>query len=169
MAHALVTGASGFIGHHLVKLLSERGDDVTCLVRRQSNRIGLEPFHPNYAVGDVTDLESVRRSLHGIDVVYHLAGLTKSLRAEALFHVNEAGTRNIARAWPNGIVHRSWWLPPRSPRLDRRGWDAADRIGAARAGIPLRKVEMRRGISWPSLFRSGTDYRGTASDRLRRR
>ena len=98
MAHALVTGASGFIGHHLVKLLSERGDEVTCLVRRQSNRSGVEPFNPNYAVGDVTDLESVRRSLHGIDVVYHLAGLTKSLGAEALYHVNEEGSRNIARA-----------------------------------------------------------------------
>ena len=98
MTHALVTGASGFIGHHLVKLLSERGQQVSCLVRRNSNRDGLEKFDPDYCIGDVRDLESMRRALHGVDVVYHLAGLTKSLHADDLLQVNQGGTRNVAMA-----------------------------------------------------------------------
>lgn len=98
MTHALVTGASGFIGYHLVKRLFEQGHQVSCLVRRESNLGGLEPFHPKFCMGDVTDLDSIRGALAGIDVVYHLAGLTKSLRQGDLYQVNEVGTRNIARA-----------------------------------------------------------------------
>ncbi len=98
MTHALVTGATGFIGHHLVQLLTERGQQVSCLVRRDSDRSGVEAFDPNYCVGDVTDLNSLRRAVHGIDVVYHLAGLTKSLRADELIRVNELGTRNVSLA-----------------------------------------------------------------------
>ena len=98
MTHALVTGATGFIGHHLVKRLTERGQQVSCLVRRDSDRSGVEGFDPNYCIGDVTDLNSLRRALHGVDVVYHLAGLTKSLRSDELMRVNELGTRNLSLA-----------------------------------------------------------------------
>lgn len=98
MTHALVTGATGFIGHHLVKRLSEQGHQVSCLVRERSNRSGLQPFDPKFCFGDVTDLPSLHRAMQGIDVVYHLAGLTKGLRAGDLMRVNELGTRNVARA-----------------------------------------------------------------------
>ena len=60
---------------------------------------GLHMGHArNYCIGDVTDLDSMRRALHGIDVVYHLAGLTKSLRADDVMRVNELGTRNVSLA-----------------------------------------------------------------------
>lgn len=98
MTHALVTGASGFIGQHVVKLLREQGQEVSCLVRADSNRCDLEAFHPNYCIGDVTDLDSLRRAMIGIDVVYHLAGLTKSFRSSDYFRINATGTRNVAQA-----------------------------------------------------------------------
>jgi nucleoside-diphosphate-sugar epimerase len=98
MTNALVTGATGFIGYHMVKQLSARGINVTCLVRPTSDRRWLEELRPRFLEGDVTDRDSVRAALVSsqIDVVYHLAGLTKSLHAADLSKVNEAGTRHVA-------------------------------------------------------------------------
>jgi nucleoside-diphosphate-sugar epimerase len=96
MTHALVTGATGFIGYHLVKHLSDRGTEVSCLVRSTSNRSRLDSLRPRFVSGDVTDGDSLNDAFDGIDVVYHLAGLTKSLRAAELLKVNQQGTRNVA-------------------------------------------------------------------------
>ncbi len=96
MTHVLVTGATGFIGHHLVKHLADQGTKVTCLVRPSSDRSRLDAFAPRYVLGDVTDRDSIALALKDIDVVYHLAGLTKSLCAADLKRVNEEGVRNVA-------------------------------------------------------------------------
>ncbi len=96
MTHALVTGATGFIGTHLVRDLMRRGHDVTCLVREHSDRRQLEAFHPRFAVGDVSDRNSIHRALDGVDVVYHLAGVTKCLRTKDYAKVNEQGVANVA-------------------------------------------------------------------------
>ena len=96
MARALVTGATGFIGYHLVKRLVELGYEVTCLVRPSSDRSRLACLNPRFVEGDINDEDSIRRSLKGIDVVYHLAGATKALSSSRLMRVNEVGTRNVA-------------------------------------------------------------------------
>jgi len=98
MTHALVTGATGFIGYHLVKKLTDKGTAVSCLVRPASDRTRIERLNPRFVHGDVTDIESVRRAVEGVDVVYHLAGVTKSLSTRALDRVNEGGVRNVAEA-----------------------------------------------------------------------
>jgi dihydroflavonol-4-reductase len=68
----LVTGATGFLGRHLVRLLRERGDDVTAIVRPGTDPSGLdvEIFR-----GDVLDVEAVRAAAAGRELVLHLAGL----------------------------------------------------------------------------------------------
>ena len=76
MTHALVTGATGFIGGHLVRALAESGAEVTCLVREQSDCSQLVEFKPRLVYGDVTDADSLRGVFRGVDVVYHLAGAT---------------------------------------------------------------------------------------------
>ena len=98
MTKALVTGASGFIGPHLVEALAGRGQEVACLVRSTSRTVRLEPFGPRFLRGDVTDPESLARAVEGVDVVYHLAGVTKTHRAEEMRRVNEEGVRNMAEA-----------------------------------------------------------------------
>ena len=70
----LVTGATGFIGHHLVKTLLERGDQVTCLVRPTSDTSQLPTSDLKLFIGDVIDSSSLAKALEGIDTVYHLAG-----------------------------------------------------------------------------------------------
>lgn len=98
MADVLVTGATGFVGFHLVKALVERGDRVTCLVRKSSKRDLIAPLGPAYAYGDVTDAASLREPFRGKDVIYHVAGCIRALGRRQLYRVNEEGCRNVAEA-----------------------------------------------------------------------
>lgn len=101
MTHALITGATGFIGSHLVRHLTREGVSVSCLVRGNSDRSLLLESSPRFVVGDVTEVDSVRAAMDGVDMVYHLAGVTKSLDRRLFQRVNEAGCRNVATACVN--------------------------------------------------------------------
>jgi dihydroflavonol-4-reductase len=91
----LVTGATGFIGYHLVQALVEMGVEVLCLVRSTSNISKLESFNVSFVEGDVTFKESLIDAVSAIDTVYHLAGSTAVIHADRYFQVNEVGTRNL--------------------------------------------------------------------------
>lgn len=98
MTKVLVTGASGFVGHHLSQALVAQGNDVTCLVRKSSNVERLKPLGVTLVYGDVTDPSSLVPAVAGKAVVYHLAGRIKALRRQQYYDVNEAGCRNVAQA-----------------------------------------------------------------------
>ena len=98
MSCALVTGASGFIGNHLVERLLVRGDKVRCLVRKHSKTSHLSSADIELAYGDVLDAEQVVAAVTGTRVVYHLAGVTRAFHATTMFRVNGHGAENILRA-----------------------------------------------------------------------
>ncbi len=98
MTRALVTGATGFIGRHLVRALHAQGVETTCLVRASSNRAPLEPFAPRFVTGSVTDRASVDAAVEGADVVFHLAGVLRGFAADDFLATNEAGSRHVAEA-----------------------------------------------------------------------
>ena len=98
MAKVLVTGASGFIGTHLVSALAERGDEVTCLVRRTSRVEPLREAGARFVYGDVTDRASIVPAVQGQQIVYHVAGCTAALAARKFYYVNQRGVANIAQA-----------------------------------------------------------------------
>jgi nucleoside-diphosphate-sugar epimerase len=97
MNSVLITGASGFIGGHLAEALTRRGVHVRCLVRSTSRLERLEPLGAELVVGDVTDPQSLRAAVAGVDTVFHLAGLTCALRRKDLFRVNAQGPEHVAR------------------------------------------------------------------------
>lgn len=71
----LVTGATGFTGGRLARFLAQRGDAVRALVRHRDRAAGLAAPNLEVVEGDLTDRESLRRAIDGVDVVYNIAAL----------------------------------------------------------------------------------------------
>ncbi len=94
----LVTGASGFIGHHLVLALLESGRQVRCLVRPTSDLSHLPTDRLDLTIGDVLDPSSLSAVVSGVAAVYHLAGEIDASARKRLYRVNVEGTRNLASA-----------------------------------------------------------------------
>jgi nucleoside-diphosphate-sugar epimerase len=96
----LVTGGTGFLGSHLVEsLLEDRGCDVTALVRDPSKLRWLEGIEGvRILAGDLGNLPGLPA---GLDCVFHLAGLTKTLRPSEYYTVNRDGTANLLQALEN--------------------------------------------------------------------
>ncbi len=95
---ALVTGASGFIGSTLIEELLSRGYEVHALMRRTSSPAHLKGLSYHKAEGDLSDLESLKRAVQGMDVVFHLAGVVRAPDRAGFFASNAEGTRRVAEA-----------------------------------------------------------------------
>jgi nucleoside-diphosphate-sugar epimerase len=93
----LVTGATGFIGRHLLDTLASTGEAVRCLVRRRNITPPL-PSCAQMVFGDLATGEGVSGALEGVDAVIHLAGITKALRAADYYSGNAHAAGTLARA-----------------------------------------------------------------------
>ena len=98
MAHALVTGASGFVGSNLVEHLRRSGWEVTCLVRVLARAQFAQGQGARLLEGSLDDPESIERSVQGCDTVFHVAGRVIALRKTEFHRDNVEGTRNVAEA-----------------------------------------------------------------------
>ncbi len=70
---ALVTGATGLLGSHLVEQLLEQGYDVRALARETSDKRHLKATGASIVLGDIEDLGGLRSAVQGVDVVFHAA------------------------------------------------------------------------------------------------
>lgn len=95
----LVTGATGFIGGHLLERLVQQGAEASALARTRASLSRLQSRIPSDDVrpvmGDVTDIDSLRRAVADVDLVFHVAGVVKSLDYEGFRRVNEDGVTNL--------------------------------------------------------------------------
>jgi dihydroflavonol-4-reductase len=102
----LVTGATGFLGCHLVKSLIESGERVRALVRPGTDTGELTRLPIDVTWGDITQPESVIGAMQGVDRVYHAAAKVKIGAScdEGMAQVNVLGTRNVLHAaWKFGV------------------------------------------------------------------
>ena len=94
----MVTGATGFIGSHLVKTLVGKKWQVTCLVRATSKINFLKKSSVPIVVGHAEDLESLEKAVKGQNYVFHLAGRIRSASHEVYDKANHQFTRNLVQA-----------------------------------------------------------------------
>lgn len=105
-----VTGATGFVGGALARLLVEEGHQIVCPVRNLEEATSLAELGAAVHEGDITIKESLRESMSGVDGVFHVAEWNKlGSRAESTAEkVNVEGTRNVLElmaelAIPKGV------------------------------------------------------------------
>src|SRR5678816_2545522 len=93
----LVTGATGFVGAHVVKQLLVAGHAVNAVVRSPAKASGLADFGVKLFPGDVADKASLRAPMTGVDGVFHIAGWYKvGVRDKREARpTNVDGTRNV--------------------------------------------------------------------------
>ena len=97
---ALVTGATGFVGSHVARLLSVRDHKIRVLVRqtsRRENLAGLNPDLTEIVTGDLTNPESLILAISGCETLYHIAADYRlwSKDPEELYRSNVEGTRQL--------------------------------------------------------------------------
>jgi dihydroflavonol-4-reductase len=96
----LVTGATGFLGRHLVRTLLDKGHTVNALVRKKSADLGEHGEGVTQLSGDVLDPASIQKALAGCEAVFHCAGKVsrKPEDAESLYKLHVDGTKNVLAA-----------------------------------------------------------------------
>ena len=105
----LVTGATGFLGRHLVRELVAHGTAVRAFARSPETAAPLRELGVEVAAGDILDVESVRRAAQGCECIFHLAGVVAHNQQDRsrMRAVNVEGTRSLlAAAEPSArVVH----------------------------------------------------------------
>jgi len=141
---ALVTGATGFIGSHLVRVLIDRGFDVRVLVRKTSNLRWIEGLPVQRFLGELRDPASLEGIGEGADYVFHLAALLKGHRKEDYIEGNVTATENLLRALSgSGDIRRFVYL--------------SSQAAAGPALHPKRESEEARPVSYYGLAKFLTE------------
>ena len=96
--NVFVTGGTGFVGAHLVRALQERGDRVTCLVRRPelAERLGWRDVR--LLRGDLNDTAALLQGCDGAELVFHVAGKIVAKNVADFMATNRDGTANVLEA-----------------------------------------------------------------------
>lgn len=95
-----LTGATGFLGSHVARVLAERGADLRLLVRQTSNLKNLEGLKAETATGDLRDPVSLEKAMSGCDTVFHVAADYRLWLRDPneMYRSNVEGTRAILEA-----------------------------------------------------------------------
>ena len=112
-----VTGATGFVGPHLVSALSRHGWKIRLLVRRWSPLPSLAGVEAEIVLGDLADEAALRRLVDGADTVIHAAGLIKARQPADFMAVNGEGTARLSALAPRARFILLSSLAAREPQL----------------------------------------------------
>lgn len=105
---AFITGATGFLGSHVARVLCEQGASLRLLVRATSNLKNLQGLHADTVTGDLRDPASLQKAMAGCDTVFHVAADYRLWvrDPEEMYRSNVEGTRALLEAARNNSVHR---------------------------------------------------------------
>jgi dihydroflavonol-4-reductase len=105
---AFVTGATGFVGSHVARVLAEQGADLRLLVRSTSDPRNIQGLNADRVIGDLRDPGSIEKAMSGCDVVFHVAADYRLwIRdPDQMYRSNVEGTRTIIDAARKHHVRR---------------------------------------------------------------
>ena len=131
-----VTGATGFVGPHLVSALARRGFKLRLLIRRWSPMPSLPGVEAEIVLGDLGNEAALRRLVEGADAVVHAAGLIKARTPADFLAINRDGTARLSAAAPAAQFILLSSLAAREPALSAYAGSkrAAEQVVAARTG-----------------------------------
>jgi nucleoside-diphosphate-sugar epimerase len=95
---ALVTGATGFVGSHLVEVLLQNGVEVTALARSPDKAAALTALGVRVVPGDLHNHEALQQAVRDQSVIYHVAGVVAARGESEFLRANRDGTRNLVQA-----------------------------------------------------------------------
>ncbi|MFN3232578.1 MAG: NAD-dependent epimerase/dehydratase family protein [Alphaproteobacteria bacterium] len=129
-----LTGATGFVGKHLLQLLVDTGYRVSALTRRDPT---LQHNNVDWVRGDLDDKPALQSLVRNADAVVHVAGLIKARRKQDFFNVNVRGTWSVLEALqqsdrPTRFIHISS-LAAREPGLSHYAASKAEAEAAIKA------------------------------------
>ena len=105
---AFVTGATGFVGSHVARVLAEQGADLRLLVRSTSDTKNLEDLKADRVIGDLRHPDSLEKGMAGCDVLFHVAADYRLWvhDPEQMYRSNVEGTRAVLQAARKNGVRR---------------------------------------------------------------
>ncbi len=105
---AFVTGATGFVGSHVARVLLEQGSEVRLLVRPSSDLRNIQDLAGDRVTGDLRDASSIEKAMLGCDVVFHVAADYRlwAPDSDQMYRSNVEGTRTILSAARKNRVRR---------------------------------------------------------------
>ena len=130
----LITGGTGFVGGHLVNRLSQEKIRSRCLIRKSSNIEKLKKPGIDLAFGDLTDEESLKKALEGVDTVVHLIGIIVEKKGATFEIIHTQGTRNLVNACKKAGVRRFIYISALGARENARSryhitkWEAEQAV-----------------------------------------
>jgi|ERR1700722_9520565 dihydroflavonol-4-reductase len=97
---AFVTGATGFLGSHVARVLAEQGAELRLLVRPTSDLRNLEGLNADRVMGDLRDSPSIVKALSGCEIVFHVAADYRLWvrDPDEMYRANVEGTRSLLQA-----------------------------------------------------------------------
>ena len=104
----LVTGASGFVGEHMVRLLRNKDLPVRAMVRDKAKATNLEAMGAKITVADLGDEQSIREAVQGVETIYHIASIFRQagLPDQTFHDINRDGVRRLFDAAIDAGVER---------------------------------------------------------------
>ena len=105
---AFVTGATGFVGSHVARVLAEQGADLRLLVRPKSDPRNIEGLRAEQVVGDLREPASLEKAMSGCDVAFHVAADYRLWvrDPDQMYRSNVEGTKAILSAAKKNGVRR---------------------------------------------------------------
>ena len=92
---ALVTGATGFIGSHLLKYLINEGFIIKIFIRKSSNLRWIKNLNVQKILVDYNNLNKIKDEIRDVNYIFHLASIVRANNYRTFLNVNYIYTRNI--------------------------------------------------------------------------